>query len=225
MHASNEASPISLSLLSFVWLEITGKCNLHCAHCYADSAPRNPQGSLSCADWETVIADAKAMGVKTVQFIGGEPTLHPNFEELAAFAAGADLFVEVYTNLLRIPQRLWDLFEEHHIALATSFYSAQPESHDRVTERKGSQQRTLSNIQEAMKRSLPLRVGIIRVYPDQDVARAEQFLRALGVKNVGVDDTRSIGHWWYTASWIRPLSRANRMLRRLRTSAGASRHS
>jgi MoaA/NifB/PqqE/SkfB family radical SAM enzyme len=26
--------------LSFVWLEITGKCQLECAHCYADSGPQ-----------------------------------------------------------------------------------------------------------------------------------------------------------------------------------------
>jgi len=27
--------------LSFLWLEITGKCNLTCSHCYADSGQRS----------------------------------------------------------------------------------------------------------------------------------------------------------------------------------------
>jgi MoaA/NifB/PqqE/SkfB family radical SAM enzyme len=25
--------------LSFVWLEVTGKCQLRCPHCYAESGP------------------------------------------------------------------------------------------------------------------------------------------------------------------------------------------
>ncbi|PWK82464.1 hypothetical protein C8D88_11357 [Lentzea atacamensis] len=27
--------------LRFAWLEITGKCQLSCTHCYADSGPRH----------------------------------------------------------------------------------------------------------------------------------------------------------------------------------------
>jgi Radical SAM superfamily/4Fe-4S single cluster domain len=67
--------------LNFLWLEITGKCNLRCTHCYAESAPRGTHGSLTRCEWHAIIADAKQVGADTVQFIGGEPTLHPDFPE------------------------------------------------------------------------------------------------------------------------------------------------
>ncbi|MBO0880190.1 MAG: radical SAM protein [Mycobacterium sp.] len=62
---------------SFLWLEITGRCQLACVHCYADSGPAGTHGSMRRADWLRVMDQAARMGVRMVQFIGGEPTLHP----------------------------------------------------------------------------------------------------------------------------------------------------
>jgi hypothetical protein len=33
--------------LSFLWLEITGRCQLACRHCYAESGPRGTHGSMA----------------------------------------------------------------------------------------------------------------------------------------------------------------------------------
>ncbi|HEX7660536.1 MAG TPA: radical SAM protein [Pseudonocardiaceae bacterium] len=63
------------SELSFIWLEITGTCQLECSHCYAESGPRGTHGEMSGSDWCRVIDDAASLGVQTVQFIGGEPTM------------------------------------------------------------------------------------------------------------------------------------------------------
>ncbi|SHF02779.1 4Fe-4S single cluster domain-containing protein [Seinonella peptonophila] len=68
--------------LRFLWLEITGRCQLECVHCYAESGPNGTHGSMSVNDWKRVIEDAASLGVSTVQFIGGEPTLHPEFISL-----------------------------------------------------------------------------------------------------------------------------------------------
>lgn len=64
--------------VSFLELEITGKCSLRCAHCYAESSPHGDHSVMTASDWERVIDDARTAGVTTVQFIGGEPTLHPS---------------------------------------------------------------------------------------------------------------------------------------------------
>lgn len=65
-----------MSDLSFLWLEITGKCQLQCSHCYAESGPGGNDGVMTSRDWESVIDQAGRIGVEMVQFIGGEPTLH-----------------------------------------------------------------------------------------------------------------------------------------------------
>jgi hypothetical protein len=64
---------------SFLWLEITGRCGLGCSHCYAGSGPSGSHGAMTAGDWRSVISQAADLGVSMVQFIGGEPTLHPDF--------------------------------------------------------------------------------------------------------------------------------------------------
>lgn len=115
--------------LRFVWLEITSKCNLRCIHCYADSGPQGRSGQVSTERWLSVIKEAAELGVGSVQFIGGEPTIHPDFETLVLAATGNDLGVEVFTNLTHVQERTWSLFREAGVSLATSFYSASSASH------------------------------------------------------------------------------------------------
>lgn len=52
-----------------------------------------------------------------MQFIGGEPTLHPEFAELVTHALAAGLKVQVYSNLYRVKLQHWDLFERPGVTL------------------------------------------------------------------------------------------------------------
>jgi uncharacterized radical SAM superfamily Fe-S cluster-containing enzyme len=86
--------------LDLLWLEVTGRCNLRCTHCYADSSPdvKLDQG-LGPADWIRIIDEAADLGCQRVQFIGGEPMLHPILPSLVAAArARAFEHIEIYTN-------------------------------------------------------------------------------------------------------------------------------
>ncbi|MPZ65154.1 MAG: hypothetical protein GEU83_06435 [Pseudonocardiaceae bacterium] len=53
--------------VSFLWLEITGECQLACEHCYADSGPAGSHGSMTGADWMRVIDEAAELGVSDVK--------------------------------------------------------------------------------------------------------------------------------------------------------------
>lgn len=158
--------------LSFVWLEITGRCQLHCEHCYADSGPRGDHGSMTCADWLSVVDQAAALDVAMVQFIGGEPTLHPDLPMLVSHALECGLSVEIFSNLANVTPRLWSTFALSGVRLATSYYADGASQHDAVTTRPGSYARTKANIAEAVRRSIPIRVGIIDVRDGQRVEQA-----------------------------------------------------
>ncbi|MEU5547832.1 hypothetical protein AB0G85_36875 [Streptomyces sioyaensis] len=41
--------------LKFAWLEVTGFCNEHCEHCYADSSPQGTHGTMTVEDWVRAI--------------------------------------------------------------------------------------------------------------------------------------------------------------------------
>lgn len=183
-------SPASVS---FLWLELTGRCGLTCAHCYAGSSPSGSHGVMTGADWQSVITQAADLGVSMVQFIGGEPTLHPQFADLLSFAVDAGLAVEVYTNLTHVKSCWWDLFACPRVSLATSYYSDVAAEHDAITGRPGSHARTLANIRQAVARQIPLRAGIITVRDGQRAAQAQAELEALGVTEVGTDRLRHLG--------------------------------
>jgi len=127
-----------------------------------------------------------------VQFIGGEPMLHPALPALIECALQRGLRIEVFSNLVRVPSTLWTLLEQNGVSLATSYYSDDPTEHDTVTGRP-SHARTRANIAEAVRRKIPVRAGVIEVRQGQRVAAARRDLTGLGVHQIGQDRLRQVG--------------------------------
>ncbi|MFH1379699.1 MAG: radical SAM protein [bacterium] len=78
-------------------IHITDKCNLKCTYCYSNFYKRHnadiPKEQI-CR-----IVDAFAdMGVIEVSLIGGEPFLHPEFDEIVDYIRAKDLFCSTVTN-------------------------------------------------------------------------------------------------------------------------------
>ncbi|MGW1227627.1 radical SAM/SPASM domain-containing protein [Streptomyces sp. NPDC001478] len=178
----------------FLELEITGRCQLACGHCYAESGPTRGHGVMSVADWTRVITEAAAGGTKTVQLIGGEPTQHPQFLGLAAHALASGLSVQVYSNLYRVRPEHWDLFDHPRVSLGTSYYSDDAAEHDAVTGRPGSHEATRANIVEAVRRGVRIKVGIIHMHEGQRTQEARAEMHSLGVHQVRIDRVRGVGN-------------------------------
>lgn len=194
MTLAPEAPACALAPPEFLELEITGRCQLTCPSlCYAKAGPTEGHGSMSTEDWKRVISDAGTIGVKKVQLIGGEPTLHPGFEDLVHHALAQGLDVQVYSNLYRVKHEHWVLFAQPKVSLATSYYSDVPDEHDRVTGRRGSHGATRANIVQAVNRGVPLQVGIVKVFDGQRTVQAHDEVRGLGVHVVNTDRVRSVG--------------------------------
>jgi MoaA/NifB/PqqE/SkfB family radical SAM enzyme len=178
---------------TFLELEITGKCQLACAHCYAGSGPDAGHGTMTAGTWRSVIDQAAGMGVTEVQFIGGEPTLHPDFLPLLDHAIGQGLKAQVFSNLVHVRNAVWDRLRCPAVSLATSYYSDRADQHARVTGRRSSHDRTRANIARAVELGIPLKVGIIDTFDGQRVAQARAELEALGVERVHIDRQRGVG--------------------------------
>jgi MoaA/NifB/PqqE/SkfB family radical SAM enzyme len=182
--------------LAMIWLELTTRCNLHCRHCYADAGPAAAlQGSMSLDHWRAVIDEAVDLGASTVQFIGGEPTLHPYFRALIDHAGKADLrLIEVFTNATRLTDDIVGCLKRNGARVAASFYAEDPGVHDAVTMSPGSWQRTVAGIERVLAANLPVRVGIIATAGNRThVAPAVAFLKRLGVRDIGIDGERGVG--------------------------------
>jgi MoaA/NifB/PqqE/SkfB family radical SAM enzyme len=182
--------------LSFLWLEITAKCNLTCTHCYADSGPQEElYGRMTYDDWARVMDEARELGCLSLQFIGGEPTLHPRLHDLVDHANRCGFeFIEVYTNATRLGAQLLGCFQRGRVHVATSFYSDDPAVHDQITQGTGSWQRTVRGIESVLAAGLPLRVGVIETERNPGHGpRALEFLRTLGVETARIDRQRGVG--------------------------------
>lgn len=178
---------------SFLELETTNFCQLRCQHCYNESGPTGDTGTMTPGDWRDVIDQAAALGIASVQFIGGEPTLDPDMPGLARHALGHGLTVFVYSNLVHVTTEMWELFETPGVRLSTSYYAADAETHGRITGSRASYLRTRSNIAEAVHRGISVRAAVVQILPEQDTAAAEAELRGLGVTDIRVRREQAVG--------------------------------
>lgn len=183
--------------LKHIWLELTEKCNLSCLHCYADSSPDRPLlGAMTPKDWLRVIGEAREIGADSLQFIGGEPLLYPYLADLlqASKRYGFD-DVEVYTNATALTPDTACMLQAHGVRVAFSFYSSDPESHDRIVGRSGAFERTLRGIDAAVNSGLAMRAGIIKIdQSEAEIGSAKDLLESrFGITALSVDRARAIG--------------------------------
>jgi len=148
---------------------------------------------MTTEDWVRVIDQAATLGVKMVQFIGGEPTLGPRLPRLVRYALGKGLKVYVYSNLVHITPPLWELFSQPGMSLGTSWYSANPEIHAGITGSQASYARTRASIAEAVRRGIPVRAAIVETVENQGIEQAAAELRHLGVTDIRIRHAQGVG--------------------------------
>ncbi|MDE4099726.1 radical SAM protein [Phaeobacter gallaeciensis] len=190
-----DANPSKNDRLNFLWLELTNRCNLNCRHCYAASGPFEPNTALDVQKYLKILCEAQEAGCRSVQFIGGEPTLNPDLSILIekARALGFEK-IEVFSNLNSLRDDLLETFVECRVDIATSIYGSSPEVHDCVTTVPGSFTRLVRNIERCLARGLRLRAGFIEMDANAgEFENAMRFFQELGVKDIGHDYERKVG--------------------------------
>lgn len=185
-------------MLDFLWLEIAAGCNLKCAHCSVASEPALIGSErMREEDWRRVICEAYALGCRKLQFIGGEPLLFRD-ELLRLIANCRELgytYVEVYTNLTRITDSVLQAFVDQRVAVATSVYGPDAQTHEAVTKRVGSFSKTIEALRRLIAASVQVRAGVVGMtFNEHQLDETARFLREdVGVRDVRVDIVRPVG--------------------------------
>jgi MoaA/NifB/PqqE/SkfB family radical SAM enzyme len=177
-----------------LFLELLGQCNERCLHCYADSAP-SVNDALEAEVVFSVIEQAAAAGFRRIQFTGGDPLLCSFLPEAVALASERGIaYREIYTNGLALGDRLLDALAPSRPSFAFSFYSLDPEVHDRITRTPGSQRRTLAAIDRVVSRGLTARAAIVVMEENAEgVDELVEFLRGRGLAQVSWSRTFAVG--------------------------------
>jgi len=93
---------------------LTNLCNLKCSYCFAApflSDPGNNQQFLSLETFEKYLDFSDRSGLQQVRLMGGEPTLHPDFEKFVLLAQQRGKHVVVFTNGLMPSKALQALLD------------------------------------------------------------------------------------------------------------------
>jgi pyrroloquinoline quinone biosynthesis protein E len=77
--------------------ELTYRCPLRCVYCSNPLGYRAVRDALDGAAWSRVLHEAAALGAVHVGLTGGEPTLHPDLDEIVAGASAASLYSHLVT--------------------------------------------------------------------------------------------------------------------------------
>ncbi len=175
-------------ILRDIKLEVTYRCNLNCVHCSSDARPSNSL-EMNNSDCLRILDDAVGIGVRDVAFSGGEPLLWPNLSEAVEAAAERRMNITIYTSGIaegfdRAAVSLHDLGASRFVF---SLFGATPYTHERITRKAGSFERTKSAMQDALSAGLTTELHFVPMSSNyrelNDVAR---LARDLGASRLSV---------------------------------------
>ncbi|MCX5698232.1 MAG: radical SAM protein [Candidatus Omnitrophica bacterium] len=93
-------------------IEFSLRCNFHCQYCYIPDKS-SFDNELSFEELSDCLLQAKALGVKKIIVLGGEPMLYPQVLKMLKFIRAENLDVEMFTNgfgiTLEMAKELLDL--------------------------------------------------------------------------------------------------------------------
>ena len=89
-----------LQVPPYMIISITNKCNLHCKGCYSQAQHRPADKELSLDRLQTVISEAKELGISFIFLAGGEPLMRPEIVDAAGNVP--EVLFPLFTNGLLI---------------------------------------------------------------------------------------------------------------------------
>lgn len=162
--------------IDFAWIEITKSCPYKCRHCYNESDIEVDVKHMSMEDFYDTVAKLKRFGIRKIQLIGGEPTIHPNYKQMVIHSAKNFDDVEVFSNGVYINEALIEIYKKYNIHFAFSFYSDIEEEYEKVTGIKNSFKRITNTIKLLELNGIKHRLESVRM---KGVQYSEQFLSDL----------------------------------------------
>lgn len=145
-------TPFHLTILQ---VQLTNKCNLHCAHCYAESSSGQNQMLPAEVIYRLIDEFAILGGIKLF-LTGGEPLLHPNLEDIIVHAKMRHLFVYLSTNGFAITKKKAERLVALGVgAVNISIDGSNSATHDKFRGKEGSYDRALDAIDAFLSQGIP----------------------------------------------------------------------
>ena len=116
-------------------IDFTAKCNLNCFYCdrTPDRFSRKNREELTLAERKNVIAQAKALGAKTVEVPGaGEPLLDPYFWETIEYINGLKIIPVIFTSGHQLDENTVDKLFKKNVTIFIKYNHTDPVIQDKI---------------------------------------------------------------------------------------------
>jgi len=162
-------------------IDLTRACTERCVHCYV---PNFQNVFLPFETIEKVLSEFAAMGGLKVKLTGGECMLHPDFERILKVARAHDLVISVLSNLTCCDESKAKAMKDVAVAVVqVSLYGMTPETHEAVTQVKGSLEKTLRGIRLLREVGVPVQIHCpVLKQNASGIEAVERFGREMGMK-------------------------------------------
>lgn len=132
--------------------ELTSRCNLDCEMCYIHRRENDGKAKsmeLSAAQWLDIARAACNEGTVMLLLTGGEPLLHPDFEEIYRECSKMGMLVSINTNGTMITEDIMKLFSECPPSkINVSLYGTSSDTYERLCGNGGMYERVTAAIDE-----------------------------------------------------------------------------
>ncbi|MBN1297496.1 radical SAM protein [bacterium] len=183
--------PVGIPWLTSFYLYLTTGCNLHCQHCWIvpDGNRDQPYGQAIDLDaLQSALAEAKPMGLVNIKLTGGEPMLHPRFQDILAMIKREEFQADMETNGTLITADAARFIKDHSSIrfVSVSIDSPDREFHDVFRGQSGAWEAAVAGINHLLECGIAPQV-IMSVSRDNlhmvdDLIRLAIRLRAGSVK-------------------------------------------
>lgn len=157
---SSKPKEIRENVLDSLHIDITWECNERCIHCYVPNSVKNHTTCMPLKKFCQTVDEFVEMGGKDIVLSGGEPLMHPSFEEMLHYCGEKGLTTAIFSNLTLLDNRLAEVMKSTNVGLVqVSVYSVNPDIHDSITKRSGSLVKTLLAIELLQAEGIPVQIS------------------------------------------------------------------
>ena len=172
----------------YLYLQITGKCNYNCIHCFNAKDNQALNTEMSFPQIISLLDQARDCGMNAVSLTGGEPLCHPDFLRIVEAIYERDMFLfELITNGSLLTEKILDRFDSlgAHPTVKISFDGLG--YHDTMRCHAGAEEEALQAIRLLIARgySVQVQCNINRCNADC-IPETLAFLDGLGVESTRI---------------------------------------
>jgi len=140
-----------------VW-NITNRCNLHCAHCYANANTCKNNKEFSTYDAKNIIDDLASFKIPVLLFSGGEPLLRNDLPELIKHTVNNGMRAVVSTNGVLIDKSYAERLKATKVTYVGISIDGMPSRHNKFRGDSTAYSKALSGIRACIDTGL--KVGL-----------------------------------------------------------------